>query len=415
MKHSRALLALAFAMQAPALVADDPLRFDFGTGKVPPGFQRVLPKTVFSAATGFGFEPGAAIVSDDGSDFCESERPFFFSVALPEGNYRVTFTPGNGAGDSTTTIKAELRRLMIENATDAHSFIVNVRTPRIADGVSVHLKDREKTGEAWNWDDKLTLEFNGTHPSVAKIEIARAEVPTLFLLGDSTVCDQPREPYASWGQMLPRFLKPEIAVANHAESGESLRSSFSAKRLEKVASSLKSSDTVLIQFGHNDEKERGEGVGAFTTYKESLKQYVTAVRKHGGEPVLVTPVHRRTFDANGKIRNSHGDYPEAVRQVAAEERVPLIDLHALSATLYETLGPPKSETLFKTGDGTHHNNYGAYELARCVVEGIRAGKLPLAKFLADDPAPFDPAHPDAVESFAIPPSPQSTDVAPLGN
>ncbi len=406
---------MTLALQAPALLADEPLRFDFGTSKVAPGFRRVLPTTVFDAKIGHGFEPGAAIVSDDGSDFCESEKPFFFSVAVPEGNYRVTFTPGNGAADSATTIKAELRRLMIENATNARSFIVNVRTPRIADGVSVHLKDREKVAEIWNWDDKLTLEFNGTHPSVARIEIARAEVPTLFLLGDSTVCDQPREPFASWGQMLTRFFKPEIAVANHAESGESLRSSFNAKRLEKVVSALKAGDTVLIQFGHNDEKERGEGVGAFTTYKASLKQYVAAIRKHGGEPVLVTPVQRRTFEPDRKIRNSHGDYPEAMKQAAAEESVPLIDLHALSTTLYETLGPEKSGALFKPGDGTHHNNYGAYELARCVVEGIRTAKIPLAKFLADDLPSFDPAHPDALESFALPASPQTTEVTPLGN
>ena len=415
MNPPRALFFMAFALRASALFADEPLRFDFGTGKVPPGFQRVLPATVFSAQSGYGFEPGAAIVSDDGSDFCESEKPFFFSAVLPEGNYRVTFTPGHGAGDSATTIKAELRRLMVENTAEARSFIVNVRTPRIADGVSVHLKDREKTAEVWNWDDKLTLEFNGKHPSVARIEIARVEVPVLFLLGDSTVCDQPHEPFASWGQMLTRFFKPEIAVANHAESGESLRSSFHAKRLEKVAGTLKPGDTVLIQFGHNDEKERGEGIGAFTTYKASLKQYVAAVRARGGEPVLVTPVQRRTFEPDGKIRNSHGDYPEAVKQAAAEEAVPLIDLHALSATLYEALGPEKSGVLFKPGDGTHHNNYGAYELARCVVEGIRAAKLPLAKFLADDLPPFDPVHPDALESFNIPASPQTTDVTPLGN
>ena len=415
MNLPRALFALTLALPASALRAEEPRRFDFGTGKVPPGFTRVLPTAVFDAKTGHGFEAGAAIVADDGGDFCGSEKPFFFSVALPEGNYRVTFTPGNGAGDAAVTIKAELRRLMVEGAAEARSFIVNVRTPRIAEGAGVHLKEREKTMEAWNWDGRLTLEFNGAHPSVAKIEIARAEVPVLFLLGDSTVCDQPREPFASWGQMLPRFFKPEIAVANHAESGESLRSSFNAKRLEKVTGALKPGDTVLIQFGHNDEKERGEGVGAFTTYQASLKQYVAAIRKHGGAPVLVTPVHRHTFGADGKIRNSHGDYPEAVRQAAAEEGVPLIDLHALSATLYEALGPEKSGALFKPGDRTHHNNYGAYELARCVVEGIRAAKLPVAKFLAEDVPPFDPAHPDAVETFALPASPLSTEVTPLGN
>lgn len=391
-----------------ALQAEEPLRFTFGNGNLAPGAKRVLAETRYSRETGFGFEPGAAIAAEK---FCASEKPFFFSIALPEGNYRVTFTPG----DAPTAVKAELRRLMIENARGPRSFIVNVRTPRIAEGVSVRLKEREKTAEVWNWDDKLTLEFNGARPGVAALEIARVEVPVLFLLGDSTVCDQPREPFASWGQMLPRFFKPEIAVANHAESGESLRSSFGAKRLEKVTRAMKAGDTVLIQFGHNDEKERGEGVGAFTTYRESLKQYVAAVRQHGGEPVLITPVHRRTFAADGKMRNSHGDYPEAVRRVAREEGVPLIDLLALSGTLYEALGPEKSGVLFKTGDGTHHNNYGAYELARCVVEGLRAAKLPLAKFLADDLPPFDPAQPDPAKALALPASPQTTDVTPLGN
>ena len=407
MKPLRFLFILA-ALHAGRLQAVEPLRFVFGNGDAPKDGKRVLADTIYSRETGFGFEPGAAITA---GSVCASGKPFFFSVALPEGNYRVTFTPG----EAPTSVKSELRRLMIENAKGPRSFLVNVRTPRIAEGVSVHLKDREKTTEVWNWDEKLTLEFGGARPGVAALEIARVEVPTLFLLGDSTVCDQPREPFASWGQMLPRFFKPEIAVANHAESGESLRSSFGAKRLEKVSATLKPGDTVLIQFGHNDEKARGEGVGAFTTYKESLKQYVAAVRKHGGEPVLITPMHRRTFEPDGKMRNSHGDYPEAVRQVAKEEGVPFIDLLALSGTLYEALGPEKSGTLFKQGDGTHHNNYGAYELARCVVEGIRATKLPLAKSLADDVPPFDPAHPDSAEDLALPVSPQTTDVTPLGN
>ena len=408
MKSLRSRFLLVLAIHTCASDAAEPLHFVFGNTEGAPGSKRVSAASIYSRETGFGFEPGAAISA---REFCASERPFFFSVALPEGNYRVTFTPG----DSPTTVKAELRRLMIESANGPRSFIVNVRTPRIATGDSVRLKDREKKMSAWNWDEKLTLEFNGARPSVAAIDIESVEVPVLYLLGDSTVCDQPSEPFASWGQMLTRFFKPEIAVANHAESGESLRSSQNANRLAKVVSTLKRGDTVLIQFGHNDEKERGEGVGAFTTYKASLKHFVEEVRAHGGEPVLVTPVHRLTFEPDGKMRNSHGDYPEAVRQVAKEEKVPLIDLLAYSGTLYEALGPAKSNALFKTGDRTHHNDYGAYELARCIVEGIRANHLPVAQSLADDLPPFDPAHPDAQETFTVPPSPQTSDITPLGN
>jgi hypothetical protein len=126
-------------------------------------------------------------------------------------------------------------------------------------------------------------------------------------------------------------------------------------------------------------------------------------------------MHRRTFDAEGRITNSFGDYPEAVRQTAKEENVPLIDLNAMSKMFYEALGPERSKLAFKEGDGTHHNNYGSYELAKCIVEGIKANKLGIVKYLTNDVPPFDPSRPDPVDTFIMPPSPQLADVKPLGN
>ena len=369
-------------------------KFDFGPGKVAPGYTQVLADTVYSKELGYGFEPGAKVTCLDRggknalrSDFCTSDQPFYFSVALPEGNYDVTVTLGDAQEETTTTVMAELRRLMLERVQTARGkfvtrrFTVNVRTPQIAGDGEVKLKDREKTNEWWAWDEKLTLEFNNSHPSVCAIEIARVEAPTIYLLGDSTVCDQPSEPYNSWGQMLTRFFKPGIAIANNAESGESLRSSLGAHRLDKVLSTMKPGDYLIIQYGHNDEKEKGEGIGAFTTYKADLKKFVAGARKRGGIPVLVTPVQRRTFDQQGKVTNSHGDYPEAVRQLAREENVPLIDLNVMSKTLYEAWGAEPSKRAFAPNDNTHHDNYGSYELAKCVVKGIRAwqnrpGKIP---------------------------------------
>ena len=404
-------------------------KFDFGPGKVAPGYTPVTPANVYTKESGFGFEPGALIVCQVRkhkdplrSDFCTSDRPFYFSVALPEGNYKVTVTLGDAEGETTTTIKAELRRLMLEHIQTppgkfvTRTFTVNVRTPKIATGGEVKLKDREKSTESWTWDEKLTLEFNDSRPCLNAIEISRTDkAPTVYLLGDSTVCDQPAEPYASWGQMLTRFFRADVAVANHAESGESLRSSLGARRLDKVLSTMKPGDYLIIQYGHNDEKEKGAGVGAFTTYKADLKTFVAEARKRGGIPIVVTPMHRRTFDSDGKIINSHGDYPEAVRQVAKEEHVALIDLHALSKIFYETLGSEKSAAAFKTGDGTHHNNYGGYELAKCIVAGLKASKLGIAKYLLNDTAPFDPAHPDPFESFKLPASPVSSNTKPLGS
>ena len=342
-------------------------------------------------------------------------------MALPEGSYRVTVTLGDSQGDSVTTVKAELRRLMVEKVETARgkfvsrTFTVNVRTPKIAGDGEVKLKERERTTEWWAWDDKLTLEFNNAHPSVCAIQIERADVPTIYLLGDSTVCDQPSEPYSSWGQMLTRFFKPDVVIANHAESGESLRSSLGAHRLDKVLSLMKPGDYLIIQYGHNDEKEKGEGVGAFTTYKTDLQRFVSEARKRGGVPILVTPVQRRTFDQSGRITNSHGDYPEAVRQVAREDNVSLIDLHAMSKLFYEALGADKSAVAFKSGDGTHHNNYGSYELAKCIVEGIRSVEPRLATYLIKDTPAFDPSHPDSPEGFAVPPSPNITNAKPAGN
>jgi lysophospholipase L1-like esterase len=345
----------------------------------------------------------------DGSGVVQSG--YTKSIPLPEGNYNVTVTLGDASADSTTTVKAEQRRLMLEQVHTkpgefvTRTFTVNVRTAKIAGDGEVKLNDRER-GRA-NWDEQLTLEFDGDHPSVRSIEVSPAppETITVFLAGDSTVTDQPAEPFNSWGQMLPRFFKAGVAVANYAESGRTLRSFTAERRLDKILSVIRPGDYLLIQFGHNDMKEKGEGVGAFTTFKASLERFIDEAKKRGATPVLLTPMNRRSFDASGRITNTHLDYPDAVRRTAKERGVELIDLHAMSKPLYEAWGPEPSKRAFAPKDNTHHNNYGSYELARCVVEGIRNSDLPLKQFLADGVKPFDPAHPDPMESFSLPASP----------
>ena len=407
------LALLILALNVVAFSQDR--KFEFGMNDA----GKVSERDNYSKDKGFGFEPGAEVKCSERT--CASDKPFYFSVAVPEGNYRVTIRFGDGRGASSTVVKAELRRLLLERVdTELGEFVtrdfsVNVRTPTISTGGEVKLKDRERTSEQWAWDEKLTLEFNGARPSISSLKIEKVSVPTVFLLGDSTVCDQPGEPYASWGQMITRFFGDKVAIANHAESGESLKSSLGAKRLDKVLSLMRRGDYLLIQYGHNDEKEKGEGVGAFTTYKASLKQFLTATKRKGGIPILITPMHRRTFDANGKITNSHGDYPEAVRQAAKEEKVALIDLTAMSKDIYESLGRDRSGVMFKEGDGTHHNNYGAYQLAKAIVQSIRDQNSPLQHFLIKDLKIFDPKHPDQFNSFTIPPSPAVTNLKPLGN
>ncbi len=393
---------LIFAAALAAQPAKPAFHFDLTT---------IAPTQLYSSETGFGYEKAAT-----------GSPPYYFSVRVPEeGNYRIRVKLGAADSETITTIKAELRRLMIEKVHTApgefetRTFIVNVRRPQIAGGGEVRLKDRENSNEAWAWDDKITLEFTNSHPGVSTIDIEKADdIPTLYIAGDSTSTDQALEPFNSWGQMITAFFKPEIGVANHGESGESLRGFIGEGRLAKLMSVIKPGDYLMIQMGHNDQKEKGEGVGAFTTYKADLKRFVAEARDHGATPILITSMNRLTFDAAGKITNSLGDYPEAVRQAAREENVALIDLNAMSKPFYEALGPVEAHKAFAGADTTHHDNYGSYELAKCVVEGIRQAKSPLAKYLIDMP-PFDPAHPDPLATFDIPAEPAGRADTPYGH
>ena len=219
------------------------------------------------------------------------------------------------------------------------------------------------------------------------------------------VTDQRAEPYASWGQMLPRFFKPDIAIANYAESGETLKSFLTELRLDKALSQIRPGDWIFIQFGHNDEKSLWPQtyVAADTTYRSYLRTYIAEVRRLGANPVLVTSPQRRVFDAAGHILNSHGAYPDAVRAVGAEEGVPVIELGAMSTAFYEALGPERAPLAFadEGREITHHDDYGAYELARCVVRAIQELTLPLADHLATGIARFDPSNPDRPEAFGL--------------
>lgn len=412
--HKAALTFFLTVMGAMNLIASREewfFNFNFSDGERVPGYMQVFPTNIYPSLDRFGFDPGAKVIA--GSNCITSDKPFLFSVMLPgEGNYKVTVTFGNDAAASDNTVKAEMRRLMLEQVKTAkgetarRTFIVNVRTPKIAEGRSVGLKQREKHSEMVNWDDRLTLEFNGSHPALRSLAIEPVTVPTIFLTGDSTVCDQPREPWNSWGQMLPRFFGPGVAVANHAQSGESIKSSLGAKRFDKIFSVMKTNDWLLVQFGHNDMKDKA--TNALAVYKTNLKKIVAQTRDRGAIPVLITSMERK----NGIERDTLAGYPQTVCDVASEDGVALIDLHSLSKILYRALG---SNLDLAFQDGTHHNNFGSYELARCVVAGIQTNAPALAKFLADDAGKFDPAKPDAPGGFKMAVSAAADTEKPDGN
>jgi lysophospholipase L1-like esterase len=420
-------------------------KFDFGTDKAAKGYTAVMPSNKFTYQTGYGFDQGSIVTAVDNGgnalsgDYITSNKPFYFSVKLPEGNYDVKLILGDTKGTSATTVRTECRRLMLENIrtakrkTTTQTFTVHVKDSLIRDANGniinkVRLKEREI--RYLHWDNLLTIEFNDSLPKVCAVEITpNNKAATIFLAGNSTVVDQDKEPWASWGQMIPAFLIPsKVVVANYAESGEALNSFVSARRLEKILSLMKAGDYLFVEFGHNDMKQKGEGIGPFTSYKKSLQFFIAEARKKGGIPVLVTSMHRRSFDSTGHITNTLLEYPEAVRQTAKEEKCALIDLNAMSKILYETWGEAESIKAFvhypantfpnqkeALKDNTHFSPYGAYELAACIISSIKKQKLPLAKFVRKEVPAFDPAKPMAFEKFYWPPSAFITASKPDGN
>ncbi|MDD2306037.1 MAG: rhamnogalacturonan acetylesterase [Prolixibacteraceae bacterium] len=409
-----------FLLKKPAVdlsifSAPSEFRFKFGSDQSLSGWTPVNRKSVYSTQIGFGIIPSGEM--EEGINFLSSKKPFYFVVDLPEGHYQLILTLGGSATGSSTTLKAESRRLLFENVitepvqTIQKTVVVDVRYPQMKNQEGIKLKDRELN--YMNWDHKLTLEFNGKHPCVSAIEIKKADhLPTIFLAGNSTVTDQENEPWASWGQMFPNFLKPEVVVANYAESGETLLAFKRENRLQKILSQIKKGDYLFMEFAHNDQKPGGNHLDAMTTYKDELRYFIAETRKKGGTPVLVTSTNRRKFDENGKIINTLEEFPEAMRQLYKEENVPLIDLNAMSKQFYEALGVENSKKAFvhypansysgqdkPLADDTHFNPYGAYELAKCVTQAVLQTIPDLAKYVRDDWKTFDPATPDPVAQF----------------
>ncbi|MFC7528531.1 rhamnogalacturonan acetylesterase [Actinoplanes sp. GCM10030250] len=211
---------------------------------------------------------------------------------------------------------------------------------------------------------------------------------TVFVAGDSTAATYAaaESPRAGWGQALPVFLKPDIDVVNAALSGASSKSFADLGRLDQILAAIRPGDVLLISFGHNDAKieDPARYTEPWTTFHDHLRLYVDGARAAHAHPILVTPVERRRFTADGVAYQSHGEYPAAMRALAAESRTKLVDLTALSFALWGELGPEATKDHFLwldagesanypagVSDNTHFQAHGAIEVARLVV---RAGR-----------------------------------------
>ncbi|GGR69375.1 rhamnogalacturonan acetylesterase [Streptomyces humidus] len=306
-----------------------------------------------------------------GIDHC---TPTACHFDVPPDSYDVRVVLG-GDGESSTSVNAETRRAMLpETAVPAgarivRSFTVDVRSP-----------EGEPTGAVGT--PGLDLALGGSAPALADIRVTPARhVRQIILIGDSTVCDQPADPYTGWGQQLPQYLSKGITVANYADSGESTVTYLGNPLLwATVQPLIRPGDLVLVQLAHNDKTTDG------TTYRANLEKLVTGVRDKGGRPVLVTPIVRRWFNADGTLNNPTAllvnglgvDHPAVIRSVAAAWGVPLVDLTAKTKALVESLGAEKSKALYlynEKRDNTHTSLNGATLYAGLVRDELVARHL----------------------------------------
>lgn len=210
--------------------------------------------------------------------------------------------------------------------------------------------------------------------------------PTVWMIGDSTMAAKQanRAPESGWGEGLKEFVKPGVVVKNRAASGRSTLSYINEGRWKAVIDSIQPGDYLIIQFGHNDQKENPKiHADAFGLFQENIRMFIDSARSRGAIPVVCTSIIRRHFDGKGNLKQTHGDYIQAAREIASATTTLCIDMEASTRKLVSGLGPEASKKLFTftetKQDSTHVSYYGATEFARLFVEEAKKKDITLFK------------------------------------
>lgn len=410
-------------VESPAYVAPAPLptgdvvTFDFGPGQIADGALGVTAATGFSTEWGYGFTTAPTAAAPDvdrGTD--DALRSDFvavagstFEVALGAGDYSVQLIAGDAQNPTTTTVTAESIGKVLANPQAAGSYLEMAFTIALVDGV-------------------LTLAFAGDAASLNSLTITRlperlaGAITTAYLIGDSTVQTYDPiayAPQAGWGQMIERFFADDIAFANHAIGGRSSKNFLTQGRLDEVLRAVRPDDYVFVQFGHNDATQGvDDRYASPVDYKEYLRVYVEGARQRGATPVLVTPVSRRSFNAEtGQFNVSFPEYVAKMTELAAEENVLLVDLSASSRAYLNEIGPEASKAVFLhvdpgvfpnrpagTVDDTHFQEYGAIQMARLIAQDVAGLADPLSQRVVDVAPPAE-----------VPPAPQNLVAGAISN
>lgn len=233
--------------------------------------------------------------------------------------------------------------------------------------------------------------------SVSTVARQALAAPVVYMAGDSTVMSygSGNYPQQGWGGRIHHMFTTGVSFNNRAIGGRSSKSFVDEGRLAAILSVIKPGDYLFVQFGHNDVyRDVRLYTDPYTSYKTYLSMYVDLSRQYGAIPVLVTPMGRRRYDSGGRFLNDFVDRSAAMKQLAAEKGVALIDLNAKSIAFYNGVGVAATTDVFLwlaagqysrfpngVSDATHFQEYGAAQLARLVVQGIEENGLGLRAFI----------------------------------
>ena len=313
----------------------------------------------------------------------QDDEPLYIRLQVPkEGNYTVSLTVIGGQEERFLSLFAQRRSCIIKNQKlkpleeRTFEFTVNVSSI-IPNGYE----------RAWI-DTGIDLTLIGKEVKCKALIVKEASLtPVVFIMGDSTVTDQtaayPYDPfnsYCGWGQMLPLFLGSNLAVSNHAHSGKTTLSFKKEGHFEVIKKRLRAKDFVMLQFGHNDQKE--EELMPYEGYRTLLQEYIHEIRTKDAVPILVTPLSRNLWEpSTGQLKDLLFDYADSCKQLAAEEGVTLIDLHEQSIEWIKREGPAEMMKYFYPEDFTHTNDYGGFEIAKLIGEEIKKTKSVLQPYI----------------------------------
>lgn len=203
----------------------------------------------------------------------------------------------------------------------------------------------------------------------------------ISIAGDSTVASYTKPEIAGWGQLIGKYFEDDVSIENFAISGRSTKTFQEKGDWRKLLDSKPG--YILVQFGHNDShaKDRPEATDAATDYKDNLRKFADDAKKTGAKIIFITPMYRRTFK-NGKLADNLLPYANAMKEVAKEKGILIIDLHASSGKLVQELGKEKSKYMAnKPGDRTHFSPEGADKMAQLIIEDLKKTDSELKKYL----------------------------------